>query len=128
MTTIDEYVDANVRIATANAGLRRDVEILREEAQQIPKLIAERNKLASELERMKLAFPEGYPQRINEALILAVEILIENHIEQPPDRNCSCHVSPPCSDCVDNSLLREDLERIADVIKAADVQVKGGQA
>lgn len=28
-----------------------------------------------------------------------------------PDRNCSCHISPPCSDCVDWSWLREVKER-----------------
>lgn len=27
-----------------------------------------------------------------------------------PDRNCSCHISPPCSDCVDHSGTREALE------------------
>lgn len=27
----------------------------------------------------------------------------------PPDRNCSCHISPPCGDCVDYSGLREAL-------------------
>ena len=29
------------------------------------------------------------------------------YIDEPPERNCSCHVSPPCSDCVDHSALRE---------------------
>ena len=31
-------------------------------------------------------------------------------IEEPPERNCSCHISPPCSDCVDNSGLRDALK------------------
>ncbi len=38
----------------------------------------------------------------------ALELLVEN-TEEPPDRNCSCHISPPCSDCVDFSCLREAL-------------------
>lgn len=28
-------------------------------------------------------------------------------VEMPPDRNCSCHISPPCNDCVDYAGLRE---------------------
>lgn len=39
--------------------------------------------------------------------------LIENLVEQipsPPDRNCSCHISPPCNDCVDHSWTRDLLE------------------
>jgi len=26
--------------------------------------------------------------------------------EEPPEGNCSCHLNPPCSDCVDHSGLR----------------------
>jgi len=27
-----------------------------------------------------------------------------------PEPNCSCHISPPCQDCIDHSLTREILE------------------
>jgi hypothetical protein len=27
--------------------------------------------------------------------------------QEPPEANCSCHISPPCGDCVDNHGLRE---------------------
>ena len=30
-------------------------------------------------------------------------------VEEPPESNCSCHISPPCSDCVEWSGLREAL-------------------
>lgn len=33
----------------------------------------------------------------------------------PPERNCSCHILPPCSDCVDYGGERE----LADEIDAA---------
>lgn len=39
---------------------------------------------------------------------LALEELLE-HVEEPPERNCSCFVSPPCNDCVDWSGLRSAL-------------------
>lgn len=42
------------------------------------------------------------------SLMFALELLLEN-VEEPPERNCSCHISPPCSDCVDHSGLREAL-------------------
>lgn len=29
---------------------------------------------------------------------------------EPPPKNCSCHISPPCSDCVDYGSLREAIE------------------
>lgn len=30
--------------------------------------------------------------------------------EEPPEKNCSCFISPPCNDCVDNAHPREVLE------------------
>ncbi|MGC7464214.1 hypothetical protein QT654_20800 [Xanthomonas citri pv. citri] len=40
------------------------------------------------------------------SLEAALERLLEV-TEHPPARNCSCHLSPPCSDCVDWGGLRE---------------------
>jgi len=36
-----------------------------------------------------------------------VEALINLLKEETPQSNCSCHISPPCSDCVDNGAVRE---------------------
>lgn len=41
-------------------------------------------------------------------LRVALEDLIDA-VEPPPEPNCSCHISPPCHDCVDHSELREFL-------------------
>jgi len=38
-------------------------------------------------------------------LIHTIEILIE--MNYAPERNCSCHISPPCNDCVEYSYARE---------------------
>ena len=43
-------------------------------------------------------------QQIEEAL----ELFMDN-VESPPEKNCSCHISPPCSDCFNYSGLREAL-------------------
>lgn len=39
----------------------------------------------------------------------ALTVLLE-WVEDPPPVNCSCHLDPPCSDCVDYGGLREALE------------------
>lgn len=40
-------------------------------------------------------------------------------VEEPPKRNCSCHISPPCSDCVEWSGLREALSEARTAMKGA---------
>lgn len=39
-------------------------------------------------------------------------------IEAPPEPNCSCHISPPCSDCVDHGSLREAITETKAAIEA----------
>lgn len=41
----------------------------------------------------------------NSDALAALEQLLDV-IEYPPERNCSCHVSPPCGDCVNHGALR----------------------
>jgi hypothetical protein len=38
--------------------------------------------------------------------------------EPPPDKNCSCHIAPPCSDCVDYSGVRYAIEQANKTITA----------
>lgn len=35
-----------------------------------------------------------------------IENLLE-HMDRPPEPNCSCHISAPCNDCVEYSAIRE---------------------
>lgn len=44
------------------------------------------------------------------ARLRALAEMILDFVNEPPDRNCSCHISPPCIDCVENSGLRELFE------------------
>ena len=46
----------------------------------------------------------------------ALEFLLEV-MEYPPDSNCSCHISPPCGDCVNWSDLREAISAATDALK-----------
>lgn len=41
-----------------------------------------------------------------QALASALELMMDR-VGEPPKANCSCHLSPPCSDCVEYSGLRE---------------------
>ena len=43
------------------------------------------------------------------ALKLASLALSEGveYVEEPPERNCTCHLAPPCNDCVEHSAVRE---------------------
>jgi hypothetical protein len=48
----------------------------------------------------------SHEAELRELLSHAMEV-----IAPPPERNCSCHISPPCSDCVEWDGLREWFER-----------------
>ena len=43
---------------------------------------------------------------VTQTLIAALELMLEA-IPEPPEANCSCHISPPCNDCVDYAGERE---------------------
>ena len=58
-------------------------------------------------------------KKIVKDLIECIETLKE-YIGEPPDRDCQCHINPPCHDCVENSKYREDFEYIDSVVKIAE--------
>lgn len=45
-------------------------------------------------------------------------------VGEPPESNCSCHIAPPCNDCVEHIGLREAF----DVARAAIAKATGKQA
>ena len=58
------------------------------------------------------------------AILESSEALME-YVDRPPERNCSCHISPPCSDCVENSHLRGAFERLDDARKMYNALLSG---
>jgi hypothetical protein len=90
--------------------------------------------LAFPITQLRRKNPDGDDIRANLTLISAARELAEEVVRlrggvraaietiltliggEPPDPNCSCHVNPPCSDCVDHHYNREalaDLRKIA---------------
>lgn len=49
----------------------------------------------------------------------ALQLFLDN-TDEPPERNCSCHLSPPCNDCVDYSGLREAFEAPREAMEAPE--------
>lgn len=67
--------------------------------------------------------------KLTEALAQRDELLealvgLSEVIDEPPERNCSCNISPPCNDCVEYSGVRDALN----VARSAIASVKGGAA
>jgi hypothetical protein len=56
---------------------------------------------------------------LQDDLLLALESAREFIGAGVPSPNCSCHISPPCSDCVDFSGHREQMARIDAALAAA---------
>ncbi len=63
--------------------------------------------LGEQVRRMALDLGAVTAQR--NSLEGALELMLER-IPKPPNRNCSCHISPPCNDCVDFGGEREAFE------------------
>lgn len=49
--------------------------------------------------------------KLLEALTALLDVTYE-----PPDKNCSCHISPPCNDCIDNGPVREAIAAAKHII------------
>lgn len=56
-------------------------------------------------------------QAINAALVAVCEDAIES--SYAPDPNCSCHISPPCSDCVEYTDIRETVAYLREALAKA---------
>ncbi|WP_370677604.1 hypothetical protein [Pleomorphomonas sp. PLEO] len=54
---------------------------------------------------------------VKEQMAEALNLVFDN-VERPPERNCTCHVNPPCSDCVDYGGLREMFEAVDTALDA----------
>lgn len=60
----------------------------------------------------RLAALDAHNNRLLRALACAIEF-----VGEPPEANCSCHLAPPCNDCVEHAGARELLE----ILRSAEV-------
>lgn len=56
-------------------------------------------------------------ERERDQLRVALELMLDR-IPEPPEANCSCHLSPPCNDCIEYGGEREAFESAKDAIAA----------
>ena len=56
---------------------------------------------------------------VNSQMLSALRAVIDL-IEEPPDKACSCHINPPCTDCVNHSAAREAFEMVREAIASAE--------
>lgn len=56
-------------------------------------------------------------ERERDRLWGALELMLEL-VPEPPEANCSCHLSPPCNDCIEYGGEREAFESAKDAIAA----------
>lgn len=82
---------------------------------------AEINRLRQKANYMEALWKHCEKQR--DDLRGALEQLLET-MGPPPERNCSCHISPPCNDCVDYSGVREAIEYAEKLIAEAKGESK----
>lgn len=56
----------------------------------------------------------------------ALELALEEFIKvvpEPPARNCSCHIFPPCHDCVENEGLRQAFDQAREALAILDLEL-----
>lgn len=117
LAVVEDHAHARRMAACVNAcaGINIDyLETLVRESSSIHNEMMQRiqNKTAADRARAKA-------EQQRDDLMAALEALIEN-VDEPPDRNCSCHISPPCNDCVDFSSLREAFSQASAAIASVE--------
>lgn len=56
------------------------------------------------------------PESVMRQMAEQIKEMME-YMPPPPSRNCSCHINPPCSDCVEHGHLREIMQSAETLIK-----------
>ena len=92
----------NDAINGGNAGYLR--EVAEQQAERIKELKTEFDGCSELLDNA-----ERIMEQQSAALKLASLALSEGveYVEEPPEKNCTCHLAPPCNDCVEHSAVRE---------------------
>lgn len=118
--TLDALESCRTELEQARIELEDERERVNVQREDIRTLRLEVQRLTEEARRSdagRVVVPEIERWRLRLGSALESSEALMEYVERPPDRNCSCHISPPCSDCVDNSHLRNAIEDIEDMRK-----------
>ena len=111
---LDAWLECNdeAEVRQAIFGVLSDAEAIINDLNNL--VIAEnqrKQQLEEDRDTWKARAEFSYAQRDKQsaALKLASLALSEGveYVDEPPERNCTCHLAPPCNDCVDHSAVRE---------------------
>lgn len=88
--------------------------------QEARRLLSERNKIGltqvTTLDRIADLIEFMTKKNAASNLAMACQDIINNvHI---PDRQCSCHICPPCSDCIEYGALRQAVDDAKQAMKS----------
>lgn len=64
-------------------------------------------------------------RRAVNSLLVTVDELMQQ-VNEPPEANCSCFISPPCNDCVEHAWLREVIVNARAAIKLGNEALQAG--
>lgn len=67
---------------------------------------------------LRSEFPRAEACKASGDLLEACKLLLQT--VDVPEANCSCHIAPPCSDCVEHGGLREAIEYAKSAIAKAE--------
>jgi hypothetical protein len=93
---------------------------LQETAVEIRDALQAQNQMAIEV-RDLMESNQATAETSGNSLAIAADHLLDC-MHAPPDPNCSCHISPPCNDCVDHAYVRDAIQGVKDALAA----YKGG--
>ena len=95
------------RIARREAALNKAEKDVIERITTLERELAD---MTAERDVYKFACKHAYQrERLAERQVAVLADFVQaflDTVDEPPDPNCSCCISPPCADCVENSGLR----------------------
>ena len=110
MSLTDDIIDAASDRIPTWPGRWYSQETRREEMREVLEIAYRAGQIAqAEEDALKVRTERDAALAENARLRAAMFDILEN-VDEPPDSNCSCHISPPCNDCVDYAGLRRALK------------------
>ena len=115
---LDEEQLTTSRLSGENFNLKIEIAALKESEAELVSISVEQ---CREIAALKMELESAYDWKVENAmaynklkakLVRTINIISEFvDDDDTPDANCSCHIIPPCSDCVNHSYRRDLISR-----------------